>query len=149
LASAAPWPWYLGGPAMTIVALLLVFVFKRKVTLRSFLWFLPLCALVYFNIMLSYVPRIEAYSQGVVIRFLQEKSTNGYVEVLYNKSYAQYFYGNRGLNYPDVEQMLHGQTDKNCYFVVLEKNYVHYKDIVGLVVIKQENGFVFLEKLKN
>ncbi len=102
------------------------------------------------TIMISYVPRIEKYTQAAPIEFYEAKANEDcYVSVLEMKSYAHYFYNKmqkENLVYSS-EELLEKELTKPAYFV--SKN-IHKNRILGrhpqLEVMYEKNGFVFYVK---
>jgi 4-amino-4-deoxy-L-arabinose transferase-like glycosyltransferase len=99
--------------------------------------------------MLRIVPRVEGYTQKVVIDFYEGLQTKDcYAESLGYLSYAPYFYAQK--QPPVMEEkairqwMLKGKIDKDAYFVSkitdAESNLQSYPELIEL---NRTNGFVF------
>ncbi len=98
-------------------------------------------------ILISFLPRIERYTQGAAIDFYKDKSKEECcVEVLKYKSFAHYFYTAKDpLDCPfSKEELLAGKGDKNTYFVsknIDKKSFL--SSYPHLKIIMEKNGFVF------
>lgn len=92
--------------------------------------------------MVWFVPRVERYSQGALIDFIQEKrNENCIIEASGFKSYAPLFYGNRK---PNSEY-----NDSTKHFIVTKINRLEeVKTWFYTKEIGRKNGFVFLEEVK-
>ncbi len=103
------------------------------------------------SVLVTFTPRIEAYTQGAAIRFYQSlQGKDVYVHALGYKSYAQLFYA-RVMPQPNPlhdqeDWLLHGPIDKPAYFVCKSTSAAHFEAIPGLFRIGGENGFIFLER---
>ncbi len=96
------------------------------------------------------LPKIEAFTQGPVVRFYQQISQEeAYIESYGYKSYAQYFYANQkyGKNEKrkDLNWLKFGQIDKPVYFVSKSTN-TELDNVAGFRLIKTEGGFRFYKR---
>ncbi len=103
-------------------------------------------------IIVSFVPKIEAYTQRAAIEFYKSKQQEDcYVTPVRYKSYAHLFYSQKppqqNKNHSNSDWLLNGETDKPVYCVLKitsaqdfkEKN-THFK------LLYERNGFAFFEK---
>lgn len=97
------------------------------------------------------LPRIEQYTQGPAIRFMQEQAgKNVYLACYGYKSYANYFY----YKYPvsankmtdDAVYLLNNKMDKPVY-IISKINYKEAQENQKLKFIKTEGGFSFYQKV--
>jgi 4-amino-4-deoxy-L-arabinose transferase-like glycosyltransferase len=135
---------------------LVAYFFLRKRNVQIAVISLFVTVLVFVNLTLvCVVHRIEGYSQRAAIEFF--KSLQGkdvYIQPLRYKSYAHYFYAQKGkpeneFSY-DSRWLLTGDIDRDAYFVVkvnrVEKTLEKHPD---LEVLYSKNGFVFLKRSSN
>lgn len=103
------------------------------------------------------LPKIENYSQGSYIRFLEKQANKDvYVDVIGFKSYAHFYYTQKkGLSsmektFADAETtrtwFLTGDIDKPVIFVTRNSDYPEFENIPGLFKIGEENGYIFLQR---
>jgi 4-amino-4-deoxy-L-arabinose transferase-like glycosyltransferase len=97
------------------------------------------------------VPKVERYSQGACIDFLQERvGEDCYVQVLGFKSYAHLFYAQKPIpqneKTSDTEWLLTGDIDKRAYFVSKVDRIAQYAHYTELKELYRKNGFVFLKR---
>jgi len=99
------------------------------------------------------VPRMEKYSQGAMIEFLQAKKTEDcYIEVLGFKSYAQLFYYDKKIPATrqdlDLNYIVWGPTTKPVYIITRVTKLGSFYDPNKFQELYRKNGYVFFKKLK-
>ncbi len=171
------WPWYtfLAGIFMFISTLLAARWLWNRELKKAFpmLFGGTLIALQLF--LLLGVPRLEKYTQGPAIEFLEQvQSENAYVETLGYKSYAQYFYGKmmpvedttslriycdttlyryEGQASRDIPNqqfkgwLMHGKIDRPAYFISKIQSREVFEPQETLEVIGEKGGFVFYKRV--
>jgi len=148
-------PWSLrdclpGLVYLTLILLSTGYLFRKKV--RSGLLILLLAQVGIMELALVlFTPKIEDYSQDAAIRFYQSlQGKDVYVHVLGFKSYAQLFYSKALPQHnPRSDQedwLLNGKLDKPAYFVSRITGEAHFAANPNLMVIGQQNGFVFYKR---
>jgi 4-amino-4-deoxy-L-arabinose transferase-like glycosyltransferase len=148
------WEWLI-GLVYAIMIVVAIFLFhKNSIQQGIYTIFLStaFCMLIYTAVV---VPKIEQYSQGAAIRFyesLQGKPV--YVITMGFKSYAHLFYFHKPpVTNPESrkeEWLANGVIDKDAYFVIKVTDREEFqKRYPQLQEIREENGFVFLKRLKN
>ena len=106
------------------------------------------------NLMMAIIiPRIEKYSQGAMIDFLESKKTEDcYVEVLGFKSYAQLFYFNKKAPTKpqdlDMNYIVWGPTTKPVYIITRVNKLGDFYSKDKFQELYRKNGYVFFKKLK-
>ncbi|MBN2612248.1 MAG: glycosyltransferase family 39 protein [Bacteroidales bacterium] len=134
-----------------VTGLILFFILQKKqpVLRGAVVLFISTGMAVYLTL-LTYVGKIEQYSQGAAIEFFKSlKDKDVYVATVGYKSYAQLFYANKvpqgnRLSY-DKEWLLSGDIDKDAYFAckVTSRDAI-LKIYPGVKVLYEKNGYVFL-----
>lgn len=130
------------------VAVVLFCVWQKKRPLRALCSLLG-GSLVFISLsMLCAVPQVEKYTQGAMIRFVEDRRGEDCYVWPMHKSYAHYFYADRqpSNNCADKEYLMGGSIDKPCYFIARDtKQEIQYLE--GLMPdadrLYAENGFVF------
>lgn len=117
--------------------------FSRRKSLKSCLPIVVGHLVFGMTFLVCAVGEVEKYSQASAVDFYVERQGEDcYVQPVYFKSYAQYFYTHRQPqnSCDDLEFLMNGPIDKPCYFVV--------KDIPSDVERLQEEcpGATFLER---
>jgi hypothetical protein len=132
-------------------------VFLRKQRKKAFIYTLSLAtAVCLFLFGAIIVPKIERYTQGAAIDFYESKrGQDVYMHVLGFKSYAHLFYFQKPVSKVSAEKgeayedwLLNGKIDKPAFFVTKFDRYEEYRNHPNLELIKEENGFVFLQRRK-
>jgi len=171
------WPWYtfIAGIFMFVSVLLAIRWLWRRDVSKGFITLFggTLIALQLF--LLTAVPRIEKYTQGPAIAFLESiQDEEAYVETLGYKSYAQYFYGRMmpvgdtlslnafcdttlykydGQASRDIPNqqfknwLIHGQIDRPAYFISKIQSRDDFESLENLEVIGSKGGFVFYKRI--
>ncbi|GAA0564815.1 ArnT family glycosyltransferase [Chitinophaga japonensis] len=109
-------------------------------------------AIVIFLAAALIVPKVERYSQGAAIDFLEERQGEDcYVNALGYWSYAPFFYARKeppqNPNSYNEEWLLTGDIDKPVYFVTKVDRVENYtKHNPELKELYRKNGFVFLKR---
>lgn len=106
-------------------------------------------------ILLLWVPRVETMIQGASIEFWQaHQNEDCYVESLYMKSFAPYFYAkvrehNPQQKYYDPQWLLTGKIDKPAYFMCrnIHKSQVLDNAGEGLEFLYEKNGYCFWKRV--
>lgn len=145
------WHLYDFLPAVLMLFLVIRLLrIKKTGVQKTYVSVFALMAVVIDLAVLLIAPRIEGYTQKAVIDFYKElKQKDCYAVSLNYLSYAPYFYGQKSapntLGLREITPwLLHGQIDKDVYFVskVTDvENYSH--EFPQLREIKRSNGFVF------
>ena len=141
-------------PIAFFIALIvgLVLIGMKRVT--SGLWTILIATCLFTNMMMALiVPRVEKYSQGAMIEFIQSKKTEDcYIEVLGYKSYAQLFYLDKKAPATakelDIQQLVWQPVSKPFY-IVTRVNKV--RDVLAsdkFQELYRKNGYVFFKKVK-
>ncbi|MFN3403268.1 MAG: ArnT family glycosyltransferase [Cytophagaceae bacterium] len=103
--------------------------------------------------MLLIVPKIEKYSQAAAIEFFESmKGKDVYVEPMYYKTYAHYFYTERPKDYPvhkanDHGWLLSGEIDRPAYFVTKVGRENDMMNNPGMEKLYEKNGFIFFRRM--
>ena len=106
------------------------------------------------NLMMAIIiPRIEKYSQGAMIEFLESKKTEDcFVEVLGFKSYAQLFYfDKKAPTKPqdlDMNYIVWGPSTKPVYIITRVNKLGDFYTKDKFQELYRKNGYVFFKKLK-
>jgi hypothetical protein len=119
------------------VSILMFITSKLKQAIATLL--LSMALLTQF-FMVWFVPRIERYSQGAMIDFIEEKANeNSRIEATGFKSYAHLFYGK--------QLPPQSYSDSSTHYYITK---VHRLDVVNTWInaeeVERRNGFVFLKK---
>jgi 4-amino-4-deoxy-L-arabinose transferase-like glycosyltransferase len=96
------------------------------------------------------VPKIEGYTQATVIDFYESKvGQKVYIEPLGFKSYAHLLYFQKPGGSPEAGELLESNSvDRPCYFVMKTNVEDSLKYHTRLRLLKEENGFLFYQKVK-
>lgn len=137
-------------PGIALLAGVLIFLIyagrqnkKALITLFAFSTFAVNMTIVLIT------PKVEPYSQGALIEFLQSKSKErSIVETMRFKSYANYFYANRQ---PDLGKMIQDSIintkimpEVQVYFVgKIQDSEANEKERPNMHRLYSKNGFVF------
>lgn len=119
------------------VSILMFITSKLKQAIATLLFSMALFTQFF---MVWFLPRIERYSQGAMIDFIQEKATeNCRIEPMAFKSYAHLFYGKQqpAQSYPDSAAH---------YYITKTHRLEVVKTWVDAEEVGRKNGFVFLKK---
>ncbi len=177
LALDVSWPWYTLVPGVVWLAGLLYSVnrlWHKKLKTGYPALFLS-AALGMQLFLLLVIPRVERYTQGAAIEFLEQfRNEDVYVETLGYKSYAQYFYtdmqpvgdtaslhryeretaeryaGSPSRDIPGMQfkdWLVHGEIDKPAYFISKIQMEEVFSGIETLEVIGRKGGFVFYKRI--
>ncbi len=166
--------WEFAIAGILIVGLIVGFYFMLKQQAGKAVVIIFIASMLTTNLAINiFAPKIERYSQGTMIDFLEEKSSlDCYTDVIGYKSYAQLFYGKRTAEdtdnptfmkwleniHPNTHQdpiamrkyysewLLTGYTDKPVYFVTNMRKANAYKKLPQLQLIDEKNGYVFFKK---
>lgn len=98
LAADVTWPLYLVVPGLVFTGLLVasLILLHRQEGSKGIITLFGGSGLMLTILMWVIVPKIEPYSQGAAIEFMQKHADeDAYINVLSYKSYAQYYYGNK------------------------------------------------------
>jgi 4-amino-4-deoxy-L-arabinose transferase-like glycosyltransferase len=130
-----------------------VFFLNKKEPFTGALILLTSTILVVQMTLYIVVPKIERYSQGASIDFLESlQGKDCYVEVLDYKSYAQFFYSQKPAwqrpESRDIEWLLTGPIDKPAYFITKVDRGERYPSMPELKEIGRKNGFIFYYREK-
>jgi 4-amino-4-deoxy-L-arabinose transferase-like glycosyltransferase len=154
LNTAVNWSGYepLIGIIYFIVVLISVIMLKRNNFFKGFITLFYATSFCMFFYLFSVVPKIEKYSQGPYINFLQSiKGQDAYVNTYGFYSYAPFYYfqkmtGGNPEN-RNKEWLFTGVIDKPVYLITK----VNYKDTFDrhpdCRLIKKEGGFLFYLRL--
>lgn len=143
------WEWLIG--ALWTIALLICVLRLHRDTYRAAIGLFGATAVMLFFYASVVVPKIEQIVQGTVIEFYQSKQGQDvYVEPIGYKSYAQYFYFQKeppiNPRTTDENYLLNGPVDKPTFLIARINNADEYRKNPNLVVVKEENGFVFFKR---
>ena len=120
--------------------------------IRQIVTILVSSVLFVFMLMIFIVPKIEKYSQGPAITFIQRfKDKPVWVSTLGYFSYAPFFYSNKMArscqDCNEEEFLLHGTTDRDVYFVTKTTALQLITDQnPQLDIIEKKGGFVLLKR---
>ena len=143
------WEWIIGG--LWLMALVIFILrFKRQTFNAAIGLFLSTAICLWFYLA-NVVPKIEEFVQGTVIRFYESKQGQDvYVEPIGYKSYAQLFYFRKqppvNPKTQDEDYLLNGPVDKPTFLITRLDRAKDFRKNPNLVVIKEENGFVFFQR---
>lgn len=145
----AGWEWLIGG--IWLVVMLVCIRQLQQLRYQAAVALFLSTALCLWFYLASVVPNIEEIVQGTVIRFYQSKQGQDvYVEPIGYKSYAQLFYFRKHppVNYKtnDESYLLNGPVDKPTFLVTRLDRANDYRNHPNLILIKEENGFVFFRR---
>lgn len=107
------------------------------------------CIIFIYSALVFIVPQVEKYSQAAAIEFYESKKAEDcYIYLPYFKSYAQYFYSDRQIKNKnaDASYLMHGQLDKDCYFVLKDISSeisIFESEVKDAKLINKKNGFAF------
>lgn len=164
------WEWLLGMITILIVVYIAFIAVKRNVMTAMTALFVAVMVII--NIAITIItPKVERYSQGAMIDFLEEKSQEScYTEIIGFKSYAHLFYGERKMadtqhplfmkwiheQHPDTtaltamdyrrlygQWLMYGEIDKPAYLITnaRKKDFLEVRTDISLVEAK--NGYYF------
>ena len=164
------WEWILGVISIIIITIIAIIARKRSADLVMSALFVSVMIII--NIAITIItPKIERYSQGAMIDFLEEKSQEScYTEIIGFKSYAHLFYGQRKLEdttnplymkwikeqHPDTtvltpldyrklygQWLMYGEIDKPAYLITnaRKKDFLEVRTDISLV--ESKNGYYF------
>jgi len=141
-------------PIAFMVALIigLILVWRQQVVAGLGTILIATC--LFTNLMMALiVPRLEKYSQGAMIEFLQSKKTEDcYIEVLGFKSYAQLFYFDKKAPKDkkelDVQQLVWQPISKPLYIVSRVNKTEGLLSSDKFQELYRKNGYVFYKKIK-
>ena len=145
--------WEFWPGLFLFLALITFFILLRRKGAQVAFPTLFLCTgcFVFFTL-ITFIKRVEGYSQRAAIEFYQSKiGEDCYVWTYGYKSYAHLFYSRKQpvQNPKSYEQdwLLQGDVDKTTY-VVCKINKVEELQVLGtLKEVGRKNGFVFFERL--
>lgn len=148
---------------------LFIYFWKKDELVKGLKWNAALVCVTLSLTMVLTVRKIEGYSQGPMIDFLEEiKGEEAYVKVSGFKSYAQYFYfeqpeypnvfkkirdeqfGGESVLYTPLEvnvrnYMRHGDIEYPAYFVA-KINYMELDTVPGVYKLYEKGGFKFYKR---
>jgi 4-amino-4-deoxy-L-arabinose transferase-like glycosyltransferase len=148
---------------------MLIIYWRRDELVKALKWNALLFSITLSVFMIFVVKKIEGYSQGPMIEFLEDlKGTEAYVAPVGFKSYAQYFYyeqpehpnvfkkvqddvfGGENTLYTPLEVqvrqfMRYGDIEYDAYFIT-KINYDEMDTIPGVEKLYQKGGFKFYKR---
>ena len=145
----AGWEW--GISAAWLVALLLCATLVRRVGLRAVVGLYGATAVMLWVYSAVVVPKIEQYVQGAVIAFYESKRGQAViVEPIGYKSYAHLFYFQKqppaDPRTHDENFLLNGPLTKPTFLITKIDRADDYRKHPNLILVKEENGFVFFRR---
>jgi 4-amino-4-deoxy-L-arabinose transferase-like glycosyltransferase len=149
--------WSMGELLMPIAffaALLIGLVLISRKKIMSGLWTILIATCLFTNLMMALiVPRIEKYSQGALIEFLQsKKGEDCYIQVLGFKSYADLFYADKQMPADrkelDQNYLLWVPVAKPVYIITRVNKLDGFYTSGKFQELYRKNGYVFFKKLK-
>ncbi|MDX1942319.1 MAG: glycosyltransferase family 39 protein [Saprospiraceae bacterium] len=104
--------------------------------------------------LISFIKRIEGYSQRAAVEFFESKANEDCYLMTYGyKSYVHLFYGkpqngNKCCFKEEActQKILHEPLDKPAYIVTKINKVNELKDLPGIIEIGRKNGFVFFKR---
>ena len=138
------WPHTTYLPALWMIATLMIFIvfWRRRVFEKAFTLLFVGIALFVSIALISFIGRIERYSQHAAIEFCETK-TGQHVEIrtLGYKSYVPYFYAKKPA--PVAEK----PAESNPHYFILREDKRHQLEkYPELRILYEKNGFIFLEE---
>ena len=145
------WEWTI---AVVFIALS-VFAFRayRQHRLQQgLLWQAANTAVVLLALQLLVVPKIEPYTQGPMLEFLENKQGEDcYIQTSGFKSYAHYFYARIPQEGSDIRRnknrLLNGPVDKPVYFIT-KVHKTQMREHPGFVLMYEKGGFGFYRRVE-
>jgi 4-amino-4-deoxy-L-arabinose transferase-like glycosyltransferase len=145
----AGWEWGIG--AAWLVALVGCVLAVRRVGFWAIIGLYGATAGMLWAYSAVMVPKIEQYVQGAVIAFYESKrGQDVIVEPIGYKSYAHLFYFQKqppaDPRLHDEDFLLNGKLTKPTFLVTKTDRADEYRKHPNLVLVKEENGFVFFRR---
>lgn len=138
------WPHTTYLPAIWMIATLVTFaiLWRRGAFEKGFVVLFPGVAIFVSIALISFIGRIERYSQHAAIEFCESKAGQ-HVEIrtLGYKSYVPYFYAKKPA--PVVDK---SKEDNPHFFILREDKRHQLEKYPELRILYEKNGFIFLEK---
>lgn len=139
--------------AFALAVLVLVFTLRKLMAFKQIALFVVLLIGMIESTLVLLVPKIEAYTQRVVIDFYKDlQGKDCYATSLNYLSYAPPFYAQKRapafLKPREVTPwLLNGAIDKDAYFVSKVTDVENYSTLYPqLIELKRSNGFVFYRR---
>lgn len=146
------WPVVLYIPGLLFGAVIIYYLIsKRKDSLVKLLIPFIVMIMIMQVLLISFVPRIEQYSQASMIEFYKSLAGQDvYVTSAGFKSYGQYYYTQRQLNYPKEitsERLLDPRPlDKPAYIVTKIQKVKEYPILSSFTPLGVKNGYAFFKR---
>ncbi len=143
------WEWAIG--AGWLFALIVCVLQVRRVGFRAIAGLYGATAVMLWLYLAVVVPKIEQYVQGSVIAFYESKrGQRVIVQPIGYKSYAHLFYFQKqppaDPRLHDEDFLLNGAIAKPIFLVTKIDRADDYRKHPNLILIKEENGFVFFRR---
>jgi hypothetical protein len=141
-------------PITFFISLIVGLVLIGNKRVMSGLWTLLIATCLFTNLMMALiVPRVEKYSQGAMIEFIQSKKAEDcYIEVLGYKSYAQLFYLDKKMpddkRELDIQQLVWQPISKPLYIITRVNKVGDILSGDKFQELYRKNGYVFFKKVK-
>ena len=154
LTAQVEWPVYLYLIGFVFLIVIIRYLFIKKSVSPGILLlpFISMIILIQF-LLISFVPRIEQYSQASMIEFYQSlKQQDVYVSAIGFKSYGQYFYTNRQADYntsiTDNRILQPEPLDKAAYVVLKVHQVKDFPVLNSFTKLGTKNGYAFFRREK-
>lgn len=137
--------WFIGVAYFILLSISIVMINRGRI-LRGFIILFYATAVCLFVYLIAVVPKIEKYSQGPLISFLQGiQGKDVYVSTLGFYSYAPYFYfqempGGK-VESRNKEWLLSGPIDKPVYLIGKSTSGELFEKFPDYKLIKEEGGY--------
>lgn len=151
LSRVVNWSGYEFTLGIALLAALIIFVYTKFST-RNFMGIYFSVAIFCILFFIVFVPKIEKYSQGAHIEFIEKaKSENAPITTLNFKSYAPFFYSGKTSatcqQCNETQFLLNSNQVTKSYFVC---KTIHLEEILkthqNLEYVTREGGFILLKK---
>lgn len=143
------WEW-IPGLCMFSVGIAGAWVLQKKLYGKIWLLFLTTALVIQISL-ITFIKRVEGYSQRAAIEFFQSlRGQEAYVMTMGYKSYAHLFYADQqpwgDERRFDANWILNGDLDRDAYVAVKVHKTARFEGKTGWREIGRKNGFVFFHK---
>ncbi|MBS1781550.1 MAG: glycosyltransferase family 39 protein [Bacteroidetes bacterium] len=143
--------WECGWGVLLLAITIMASIWMKQNFRKGFLFFCIAQIVLIQVTILHFTPKIEAYSQRSAVQFfMQFQGKDVYIHPLDYKSYAHLFYARKkpfsNKNYYNEGWLLNGKVDKPTYFICKNTDADHYRALLQLKELGEQNGFVFFQR---
>jgi hypothetical protein len=130
---------------MVLGLVVLVTVWQKQILFKHIMRLMGAGVIVIMAYMAIVVPKIEGYTQATPLDFyISHVGQKVYIEPVGFKSFAHLLYFQKQAYSPSGEELMkQSSTDRPTYLVMKTNAEDRYKYHPNLILIKEENGFLF------